>query len=224
MISAAVLLGLAACADGAGPSSLLGAFAPAPTRAQQSPARTAQIGYVPPETAPAAPVRLHARGTPAGAVDRLAGALAAAGLAIDIADPSRGIVVAIYSGDPTPYVECGSIFVFPVGAGAEPRRLPAETGRATLDLGSPAAPAALARELRLDARLALQLQPSGGEVEVLGDATYVLTKTVRPASGAAVRDVVSFRSGESGRFARGTVCQPNGRLERLAPAALLGTA
>jgi hypothetical protein len=225
------LLGLAACADGSAPSDLMGVFGrPAPVAttppvaAEASAPRAAQVGYVPPDGAPAGPVRLSLSGSPERIVDRLAGALADAGLAVDLADRRRGIVVATFAGDPASYVDCGNIFVFPVGTGAQPRRFPAEAAEVTLDLGSPAAPQPMARELRLDARLAVQLVPRGSQFEVEGAAIYVLTKTVQAAGGPPVRDVVSFRSGESARFARGTRCQSNGRLERLVASALAGSA
>ena len=50
--------------------------------------------------------------------------------------------------------------------------------------------------------------------------TYVLTKTVDVLGTDGVergqsRETISFATGESGKFSKGTICQPNGQLERL---------
>ena len=67
--------------------------------------------------------------------------------------------------------------------------------------------------------MVVSLQPEGRNTVVSTDTTYVLTKTVDAALPDGddlghVRETISFRTGESGTFSKGTQCQPNGRFER----------
>jgi hypothetical protein len=72
------------------------------------------------------------------------------------------------------------------------------------------------RELRLDARTRVDVEPSGEDAVVRTDSTYVLTKTfsllgVRQPFHA---ETIDFHTGESDAFSSGTACQPTGKLER----------
>ena len=77
----------------------------------------------------------------------------------------------------------------------------------------------IGRDLKLDARLAVEVKPGDGEALVEATGNYVLTKSVVAAyrSGSErgrAYEIVSFSTGERGAFSKGTVCQPNGALER----------
>jgi len=137
-------------------------------------------------------------------------------LTITELDGDAEFVVARYSGDPEPYVDCGWIVTYDPG-GFE--RIPAATAGASFDTLIERDPMKLDRQLRLDARVVVSLTPRGAGTVVSTDTTYVLTKMI-DASGsggarAQARETISFGTGESGTFAKGTLCQPNGRLERV---------
>jgi len=185
---------LAACAD------------PAPSR----------LGYAPPAEEPARPGAGYV-GQPGAELiwDQLLDRLAQSELKIDLADPERGVMVASYSGDPAPYVTCGWILLYGVG---EPERIDASSeasfnrivGGRAFEIG---------RDLKLDARLVVEIRQGGGDAFVDATSNYVLTKTVVSEARAGWRrgrsyEIVSFSTGERGEFDKGTVCQPNGALER----------
>jgi hypothetical protein len=75
----------------------------------------------------------------------------------------------------------------------------------------------LARELRLDARMEVHVEPSGEDSIVRTDSTYVLTKTISSSQAEQPlhAETIDFQAGEAGAFSSGTRCQPNGELERL---------
>jgi hypothetical protein len=80
----------------------------------------------------------------------------------------------------------------------------------------------LLRELRLDGRVAIRVEPRGKGSRVFSLATFVATKSIsRLRKGGVVddlieRETISFMSDEEGRFAKGTICVSNGKLEDLA--------
>ena len=131
-------------------------------------------------------------------------------------DEQRGLVVVEYSGDPEPYVDCGWIVAYETGA---LKRIPAATATASFDHSVAQDRLELDRDLRLDGRMVVSLEPEGRNTVVSTDTTYVLTKTVDAAQPDGddlghVRETISFKTGESGTFRKGTHCQPNGRFER----------
>jgi len=186
---------LAACAD------------PAPPR----------LGYAPPAEQPARPGVGYVGQPGANLIwDQLLDRLAQSELKIDLADPERGVMVATYSGDPAPYVTCGWILLH---GGGEPERIDASSeasfnrlvGGRAFEIG---------RDLQLDARLVVQIRPDAGDAFVDATSNYVLTKTVVAEARSGWRrgrsyEIVSFSTGERGEFGKGTVCQPNGALERI---------
>jgi hypothetical protein len=174
----------------------------------------ARLGYAPPEEQSTEP-GLAAAGQPAGLIwNQLLDRLIQADLEIDLADPERGIIVARYSGDPAPYVTCGWILV---ERGGEIEQVPA-SAEASFKRVVQGRRLEVNRDLNLDARLVVEVEPDGDGAAVETTSNYVLTKTV--AANAAgwnrghAQEVVSFSSGGRGEFSKGTVCQPNGALER----------
>ena len=79
----------------------------------------------------------------------------------------------------------------------------------------------LLREVRLDARLAVEVEAQGKGTRVTADAVYVLTKAIsRVFKGgqpgeALDHEMMSFTSAEIGRFRKGTSCIATGKLEDL---------
>ena len=97
---------------------------------------------------------------------------------------------------------------------------PAASGSATFDRKVDKRLVELDRELELDSRMVISLRQDGSGTLISPTAIYVLTKTVDMAPpGGSVRgrthETISFATGGTGAFSKGTVCQPNGRLERV---------
>jgi hypothetical protein len=177
--------------------------------------KPARLSYSPPERQSAEP-NLAAAGQPAGLVwNQLLDRLIQASMEIDLADPERGIIVARYSGDPAPYVTCGWILV---DRGGEREQIPA-SGATSFKRVVQGRRLEVDRDLNLDARLVVEVKPDGRGAAVETTSNYVLTKTIAAANQAGwsqgrAQEVVSFSSGGRGEFSKGTICQPNGALER----------
>jgi hypothetical protein len=173
-----------------------------------------RVGYAPPADRPAKPGAGYVGAASADLIwNQLLDRFHQSGLQVDLADPQRGVMVATYSGDAAPYVTCGAILLYEQG---EPERIDASS-KATFHRVVRGRPVEIERDLKLDARLAVEVQPRGGEAFVAATGNYVLTKTVVAEGGrqrGRAYEIVSFSTGERGAFSKGTVCQPNGALER----------
>jgi hypothetical protein len=174
-----------------------------------------QLRYAPPGGQAAEPGPAAA-GQPEDLVwNQLLDRLIQSPLEVDLADPERGIIVARYSGDPEPYVTCGWILV---DRGGALEQVPA-SGQASFERVVQGRQLEVNRELDLDARLVVEVKRRGGGSAVETTSNYVLTKTVAAANQGGgtegrAQEVISFSSGGRGEFSKGTVCQPNGALER----------
>jgi hypothetical protein len=181
--------------------------------AQTAPPR---LGYAPPADRPAKPGAGYVGRASADLIwDQLLDRLNQSGLQVDLADRQRGVMVATYSGDAAPYVTCGSILLHGEG---EPEQIDASSD-ASFARVMQGRSVDIDRDLKLDARLAVEVKPGDGEALVEATGNYVLTKSVVAAyrSGSErgrAYEIVSFSTGERGAFSKGTVCQPNGALER----------
>jgi hypothetical protein len=175
-----------------------------------------RLGYAPPTDRPTTPGAGYVGGPSADLIwDQLLDRLDQSGLEIGLADPERGVMVATYSGDPAPYVTCGSILLYGEG---EPEQIDA-SGDASFGRVVQGRSVEIDRDLRLDARLAVEVRPGEEEAFVETIGNYVLTKTVvsEYRSGSqqgSAYEIVSFSTGERGAFSKGTVCQPSGALEQ----------
>ena len=175
-----------------------------------------QLGYAPPADRPTTPGAGYVGGPSADLIwDQLLDRLNQSGLKVGLADRERGIMVATYEGKPAPYVTCGSILLYGEG---EPEQIDA-SGAARFDRVLGRRSIEIDRDLKLDARLVVEVKPGGGEAFVKATGNYVLTKSViaEYRSGSQrgrAYELVSFSSGERGAFSKGTVCQPNGALEQ----------
>jgi hypothetical protein len=175
-----------------------------------------RLAYAPPTDRPIIPAARYVRGPSADLIwGQLVDRLNQSGLQVELADPQRGVIVATYTGAATPYVTCGWIMRYGKG---EPELIDASSN-ASFDKLVRDRPVKVDRDLRLDARLVVEVQPRGRQALVDTSGTYVLTKTI-VTEGRSGRqqdrdhEIVSFTTGERGRFSKGTVCQPNGALER----------
>jgi hypothetical protein len=208
-----ITLGLAACGTTAeGPAPI--AY-PTPTESS-TPTRAPQLGYLAPTGSPPAARSSLVELEPELVVGNVVDRLQQSSLTVTHLDERAGDVVVVYSGDPEPYVDCGWIVADRSG---QPQRIPAASASATFDHTVEQDLLELNRRLRLDGRMIVELEPEGPNTVVSTDTTYVLTKTVdatgpNGGSRGQTRETISFKTGESAKFSKGTVCQPNGSFER----------
>ncbi len=173
------------------------------------------VGYVPPTSFPAQPKRTLVADSPEQVWSQLVNFLEASAFEIDHIDESKKLLVARYSGDPAPYIDCGSIVTHTNGTLGQ---VAGSTNAVQLNYELEEQPVVLNRSLNLDSRIIVRLsdQPQGTVIKT--DTTYVVTKTVDVADPSGViregsRETVSFEAGGRGEFSKGTACQPNGSLD-----------
>lgn len=180
------------------------------------------FAYRPPEREPKGERSRFVRDTPDSVLQQVWAYLEEQGLAIETIDPERRLVVARYGGDPRPYLDCGKVELLVDGRPADPPRIysankPEVRSARTVD----GKRYGLLRRLRLDARLVVEVEPSGKGARARSSAVLVASKQVERLRKGGVpdelvrREVISFRSDEVGRFAEGTTCVSNGKLESL---------
>lgn len=144
------------------------------------------------------------------------------GLAIEVVDLQARYVVARYSGDPRTYLDCGKVEALSDGKPMDPPRVysanKAEIRSARTVNGKRFG---ILRRLQLDARLVVRVEPRGKGARVFSEATFVASQHLHRLRRGGVpdelvrREVISFQSDERGRFAKGTTCVSNGKLEDL---------
>jgi hypothetical protein len=175
---------------------------------------TPELDYLPPSGEPAADRSAFVRQQPWLVWGNILDHLQQQGARVTGLDEAAGDLVVVYSGDPQPYVDCGWIVTY---EGEEFDRLPAAGSDARFPRRRDGEVVSLERDLRLDARMSVHVEPSGEDAVVRTDSTYVLTKTISSteAEQPLHAETISFGTGESGAFSSGTRCQPNGELERL---------
>ncbi|MEM8948822.1 MAG: hypothetical protein AAGA21_20105 [Pseudomonadota bacterium] len=173
------------------------------------------VGYVPPTSFPAQPKRTLVADRPELVWSQLVNFLEASSFAIDHIDEDKRLLIARYSGDPGPYIDCGSIVTHEAGSLDQ---IAGSAGVVKLNYKLEEEPVVLNRSLNLDSRIIIRLadQPQGTVIQT--DTTYVVTKTVdvEDSTGAireGSRETVSFEAGGRGEFSKGTACQPNGSLD-----------
>jgi hypothetical protein len=91
------------------------------------------------------------------------------GLQVSLADRERGVMVATYEGEAAPYVTCGSILLYGEG---EPEQIDA-SGAASFDRRLGRRSIEIDRDLKLDARLVVEVKPGGGEAFVETTGNYL---------------------------------------------------
>lgn len=173
------------------------------------------VGYVPPTSFPAQPKRTLVAERPAQVWIQLVNFLEASAFEIEHIDEGKNLLIARYSGDPGPYIDCGSIVTHENGTLGQ---IAGSVRVVALNYELEEKPVVLNRSLNLDSRIIIRLigQPQGTVIKT--DTTYVVTKTIDVAaeSGAITegsRETISFEAGGRGEFSKGTACQPNGSLD-----------
>ena len=176
--------------------------------------RTPTLDYLPPSAAPAQDRSAVVAQEPWLVLGNVLDHLQQRGLPVTAVDEVAGEIVVAYSGDPEPYVDCGWIVSW---RNDDLDRVPAASADASFPRRWNGHVVTVERDLRLDARMTVRVEPAGADAVVRAASTYVLTKTVAPqeADVPLHAESISFPTGASAAFSSGTRCQPNGALERL---------
>jgi hypothetical protein len=144
------------------------------------------------------------------------------GFVLESVNPKNRVLVARYSGDPRPFLDCGKVTAFADGKPLDPPRVYSANRPEVRTSKNPKnRRVGLLRQLKLDARLVVRVEPRGTGARVYANSIYVATKSVNRlrkggrADELVDREVISFQSNEIGRFEVGTQCIANGKLESL---------
>jgi hypothetical protein len=171
-----------------------------------------EMAYLPPSSPPAAIPGAYV-GQPRQLVfGNVADRLLQQGLEIQTSGEDR--IVAIYWGDPAPYVDCGWIVTY------DDERFestPAAAPSASFERRLNGRIVDVAREMDLSAFLTVEMESRERATVVRTSSEYALTKkAVTDDRGTPLGDeTIRFTTGETASFAVGTTCQPNGAFERL---------
>ncbi|MGI9434112.1 MAG: hypothetical protein ACR2Q4_04665 [Geminicoccaceae bacterium] len=173
------------------------------------------VGYVPPTSLPAQPKRVIVRDSPDQVWSNIVSYLEQSDFELDHANIEEKLIVAGYSGNPEPYVDCGSIVTHENGSLGQ---IAGSAQDVALNYRLDDQSVILKRGLNLDSRIIIRLEEQRLGTLVSTETTYIVTKTVdvEQTSGAVnegSRETVSFGAGKRAEFSKGTACQPNGSLD-----------
>ena len=173
-----------------------------------------ELDYLPPSGQPAAGRSAFVRQQPWLVWGNILDHLQQQGARVSAANEAAGSIVVTYSGDPEPYVDCGWIVIH---EDDEFERMPTARSEASFLRRRSGEMVTLERDLTLDARMSMQVEPSGEDAIVQADSTCVLTKRIASSEGRGPlhAETICLGSGQSDAFTSGTRCQPNGELGRL---------
>jgi hypothetical protein len=187
------------------------------------PARAQAIdgfAYTPPERAPKGELTRFVPEHPDLVLEQVWAFVEEQGFALESVDPQARLLVARYNGDPRPYIDCGLVTALEDGVPVDPpRQYSANKPEVRTAKEPKGRRIGLLRRMELDARLVVRVEPRGSGARIFASSIYVATKSVnrlrrggRPQE-LVDREVISFQSGEEGRFAKGTICVATGKLE-----------
>ena len=157
-------------------------------------------------------------------LERMAEHLRELGMQVKRTGPGDHTLVALYSGDPREFVDCGLVRMMLNGERSQPaQQYSANRPETRTYRVSSGRRVGLLREMWLDARVTVEVRQDARDksVQVTTKAIYVLSKMISriykggEAGPVLNREVISFVSGEIGRFQKGTSCVATGRLEDL---------
>jgi hypothetical protein len=178
--------------------------------------------YRPPERPPRGERSHYVEAPPEWLLDHVAAHLRELGLRVEETNKNERRLIARYSGDPREFVDCGVVEMLIDGERSDPpKQYSANRPETRTYRAASGKRVGLLREMKLDARVAVEVEAQGKGSRVTTNAVYVLTKTVSRVykggePGSVIdREVMSFESTEMGRFKKGTSCVATGRLEDL---------
>lgn len=137
-----------------------------------------------------------------------------------VEDEDGDALIVVYLGDPREFVDCGVILA--TSQTGQEQRIEAARDAMTLDIrrGPEAAVVETKRWMLIAARTTIRMERRAGPpFFAIAQSTYVLTKIVsaRVDDGdflGRTVETISFPSGASAAFDKGTECQPTGQLEQ----------
>ena len=178
--------------------------------------QTKPVEYREPTTSPRTIPKSRINGSPRELIDNALTRLNDDRYEVSFADTERGLVVLTYSGGAEEFLDCGE---FRLRGDDQYGWQDSAARQLTLYPYERYSDWTANREMRLDARAVTELTPAVGQTEVSTNTTYVLTQMVDIIDDEGVvrgttRETIDFENGRSGRFAKGTICNPNGELER----------
>ena len=179
--------------------------------------------YTPPERGPKGELSRFVPENPDIVLEQVWAFIEQQGFTLESVNPQERILVARYSGDPRPYVDCGLVTALDDGQPADPPRQYSANkpevrtcqdpqGAAHRPVAAHAArrpaggPGRAARHRGAGVRRSRPTSPPR--------ASTACARVRRPDE-LVDQEVISFQSGEEGRFAKGTVCVATGKLESL---------
>lgn len=173
------------------------------------------VGYVPPTSLPAQPKQTMLSDRQASVWDNIMSYLDQSAFEIEHVDRDKGLIIALYSGNPEPYIDCGSIVTQENGALGQ---IAGSVQNVALNYQIDDEPVILQRALTLNSRIIIRIEEQRNGTVVSTDTNYVVTKTVNVEEGSGAlregnREVVDFDAGNRAEFSKGTACQPNGSLD-----------
>ena len=173
------------------------------------------VGYVPPTSLPAEPKRTLVAEDKGLVWSQLVGLLESSAFEVDLIDESKSLIVARFSGNPEPFIDCGSIVTHQNGTLGQ---IAGSVPLVELNYALEEEPVVLNRTLNLDSRIIIRLTDQQQGTVIRTDTTYVVTKIVDVVDEAGnvrdgSRETISFEAGNRGEFSKGTACQPNGSLD-----------
>lgn len=178
------------------------------------------FAYEPPARQPKGELSRYVRENPDLILEQVWAFVEQQGFTIESVNPQDRVLVARYSGDPRPFLDCGLVVALvddkPVNP---PRHYSANRAEVRTARSPKGRRVGLLRSLNLDARLVVRIEPRGDGARVFANSIYVATKSVHRLRKGGLpdelidREVISFESNEQGRFSKGTICVPNGKLE-----------
>lgn len=173
------------------------------------------VGYVPPTSLPAQPKRTFIAEERERVWGRLVNFFQSSAFEIEHIDKEKSLLVARYSGNPHPYIDCGSIVTHQDGALDQ---IAGSAPTIALQYKVDDESVVLNRLLNLDSRIIISLADHFQGTVIETDTTYIVTKMVDVVDRSGgiregSRETVSFEAGNRGEFRKGTTCQPNGLLD-----------
>ena len=178
--------------------------------------RPPALDYLPPSGTPPLPRSAVVEQPPWLVWGNIIDHLEQRGLPVSALDEAAGELTIDYRGDPEPYVDCGWIVTYKRD---HLERLPAASAAASFPRRREGELVDVERDLRLEARMTVRVEPDDEAAIVRTESVYVLTKTVAAEDAAEPEvlhaETISFPTGDAGTFSSGTTCQANGELERL---------
>jgi hypothetical protein len=180
------------------------------------------FAYSPPERAPKGELSRYVPENPDLVLDQVWAFIEQQGFVLESVNPAERILVARYSGDPRPFIDCGVVAALEDGKPLDPpREYSANKPEVRTAKNPKGRRVGLLRRMQLDARLVVRVEPRGSGARVFADSIYVASKSINrlrrggQPNELVDREVVSFRSGTAGRFDKGTTCVATGKLESL---------